>query len=41
VAAALLQTSQQLQAAVAQLLPGQLPVVLHARKLQQVIDFTD
>jgi hypothetical protein len=39
VVAALLQTSQQLQAAVAQLLPGQLPVVMHARKLQQVTDF--
>jgi hypothetical protein len=39
VVAALLQTSQQLQAAVAQLLPGQLPVVLHARKLQQVTCF--
>jgi hypothetical protein len=39
VVAALLQTSQQLQAAVAQLLPGQLPVVLHARKLQQVTSF--
>jgi hypothetical protein len=39
VVAALLQTSQQLQAAAAQLLPGQLPVVLHARKLQQVTDF--
>jgi hypothetical protein len=39
VVAALLQTSQQLQAAVAQLLPGQLPVVLHARKLQQATCF--
>jgi hypothetical protein len=37
IVAALLQTSQQLQDAVTQLLPGQLPVVLHARKLQQVI----
>uniref|UniRef100_A0A383W3M9 Uncharacterized protein n=1 Tax=Tetradesmus obliquus TaxID=3088 RepID=A0A383W3M9_TETOB len=37
--AALQQTSKQLQAAVAQLLPGQLPVVLHARKLQQTTGF--
>uniref|UniRef100_A0A383W0I8 Uncharacterized protein n=1 Tax=Tetradesmus obliquus TaxID=3088 RepID=A0A383W0I8_TETOB len=38
--ATLLQTSKQLQAvAVQQLLPGQLPVVLHARKLQQVTGF--
>uniref|UniRef100_A0A383WI33 F-box domain-containing protein n=1 Tax=Tetradesmus obliquus TaxID=3088 RepID=A0A383WI33_TETOB len=37
--AALLQTSKQLQAAVAELLPGKLPVVLHARKPQQAAAF--
>jgi hypothetical protein len=39
VLAALLQTSQQLQAAVAELLAGQLPVVLHINQLQQAHAF--